>query len=469
MNKKIILILIIIISVNIFAQNGSIEYNNDQEILNVWGNNYEMGFAQGYLLNERIVFFFHDMLFNVFGLSVLEYQFMYAQFWSKFEIPQRYVTEAAAVIEGIEAAGHSVYSDSLGRDLDSTDIIIGNSAVDIMYIYGKKSPMACSSISAWANPTMEDSILNGTVIMGRNLDFSSTYYMRDNAMIMTFSPDSMKDFVSFGYPGMISVITGMNEDMLVVEMNMGYHTNNTVDSVKYEPFQFTQRDILEQSDFNGNDTVDFYDVYDKCKAVLNSGSWLCHTIYPFIDTSCICAAVIECVNETCDTFRTAVNDSNLAPFFLLMLNHEEVNYTPYNDSRYTTVLNELVVDSSGTCEHIWHIMDLISQKSTIQTMLFLPNDSSFYISFADSNNNAPSISSEFYLWTDLFPNHDLSGIKKNNYKIQIPQIMTSNELIMLNNIKIYDINGRIVDINHIKPGIYFIFPNNKPQKITLLN
>lgn len=467
---KYIIILMLSMSCMIAsAQNGSLEYVGDQEILNVWGNNYEMGYGHGYMLNERIVDFFHDMAFNVFGLSVSKYKYVYAQFYSKFDVPRPYVIEARGIIDGIEGAGYSVYSDSLGRELDSTDVLLANSIMDVNYVYGKKSPMACSSFSAWGNPTLEDSILNGTVVMGRNLDFNSSYMMRDNALIITFSPDSAKDFVSFAYPGMISVLSGMNEDMLVVEENMGFHISNTVDSIKYEPFQFTLRDILEQSDYNGNDTVDFLDVFDKCRDVLNSGSWLLHTVYPFIDTSYICAAVIECVNESGDTFRTSRDDKELYPWFLLMLNHEEVNYTPYSDARYNAVLDELAVDSSGTREHIWHIMNLISQSTTIQTMLFMPNDSSFYISFADSFTRASQIYPQFYKWHDLFPNHDLSGIEHTREEKQTQFIYTVKELRLMSIESIYDVNGRRTEMHYLKPGIYFIQIDNSTRKILLIN
>jgi len=466
-------VIFLLIPFAAFGVNGSIEYNGEQEILNLWGSNYEMGYAQGYLLNQRIIDLFVDYLFNGLGMSPAVYTYLYNQYWNYFTVPSHYRTEAKGLLDGIVDAGLSIYLDSLSRNMDSTDVLITNSFGDISYIFSYLNPFGCSSLSSWGNATLGDTLLYGDIIMGRNLDFTHTEMMLRNALIMTFDPDNGKNWVGFGYPGIISSISGMNEDMLAVEMNMGYHTNTINFSSKFEPFQFTQREILEISDYNGNDTVNYRDVFEKCIDSPNSGSWLCHTMVPYIDSSTIAAAVIECVNESGDTFRTAENDTNLRPWNLLLLNHEEVNYAPIYDPRYSIVLDSINADSNITTERMFNIMRAVSSYNTIQTMLFLPNDSLFAISFADSLHNAANKTPYWYRWVDLFPNHS-TGVEEIKPVDKQSNILLYSEFIKLlkkGEVIAYNISGRRVnsaEIPSISSGIYFIRRENPTRIYKLL-
>lgn len=469
MKKQIILLLLIFFPHFMLGQNGSIEYNGEQEILNVWGTNYEMGYAQGYLLNRRIVDFAVDYLFNGMGISPAEYNYIYSQYWDYFTVPTHYITEANGMLDGIIDAGYSIYIDTLGRDMDSTDVLIANSIGDVSYIFSYLAPFGCTSLSSWGNATNQDTLLEGNIIMGRNLEFTHTDMMLKNGLLMTFDPANGKDWVGFGYPGIISCISGMNQDMLAVEMNMGYHTNTIYFNPKLKPFQFTHREVLEISDYNGNDTVNFHDVYENCLASPNAGSWLCHNIVPYIDSSVISAAVIECVNESGDTFRTAMDDTNFCPWNLLLLNHEEVNYAPPYDPRYNIILDSIKGDSNVTTERMFNIMRCVSHSNTIQTMLFLPNDSMFAISFADSANNSANKIPYWYHWNDLFPNHG-SGIKEKTQKIISQRLLFYPEfldMIKKENVIVYNICGRKIDkrdAHILSAGIYFVRTKN-PTKI----
>jgi hypothetical protein len=469
MKKQIILLIFLVFPSFMLGQNGSIEYNGEQEILNVWGTNYEMGYAQGYLLNKRIIDFAEDFLFNGMGISPSEYNYLHSQYWDYFTVPNQYISEANGLLDGIVDAGYSIYIDTLGRNMDSTDVLIANSIGDVSYIFAYLKPLGCTSLSSWGNATNQDTLLNGNIIMGRNLDFTHTDMMLVNALLMTFDPNNGKDWVGFGYPGIISCISGMNEDMLAVEMNMGYHTNTIYFDPKLEPFQFIQREILEISDYNGNDTVNFHDVYEKCLVSANAGSWLCHNIVPYIDSSVISATVIECVNESGDTFRTAMDDTNFRPWNLLLLNHEEVNYTPPYDPRYDIILDSINADSNITTERMLNIMKSVSHNNTIQTMLFLPNDSMFAISFADSANNSANKTPYWYHWSDLFPNHG-SGIKERTPKMKSGRLLLFSEfldIIKKEELVVYSISGRKINPRNVRmlsSGIYFIRAKN-PERI----
>jgi hypothetical protein len=471
--KTIISFLFLIVPLILLGQNGSLEYNGEQEILNVWGTNYEMAYAHGYLLNQRITDFAIDFLFNGMGISPGEYQYVYSQYWTYFTVPAHFREEANALLAGIVDGGGTIFIDSLGRDMDSTDVIIANSLGDLAYLFAIEGIFNCSSLSSWGNATLQDTLLNGNIAMGRNLDFTHTNLTLREALIMTFDPYSGKDWVGFGYPGIISCISGMNEDMLGVEMNMGYHTATPNFPPKLEPFQFTQREILEISDYNGNDTIDFRDPFEKCKDSPNTGSWLCHVVVPYADSATIAAAVLECVNESGDTFRTAMNDTNFRPWNLLMLNHEEVNYTPPYDPRYGVVLDSIRANPHISTERMWNIMRAVSWQHTIQTMMFLPNDSMIAISFADSANNAAQKTPYWYHWSDLFPNHG-TAIKETREKMERGTILFYSQF--LNTIQedhsaVYTASGRRLnpsEITTISSGVFFIKSKACIRKVMLI-
>lgn len=141
--KRFTLILFsLLITLEATAIKGSLERNGDQEILNVWGSNYEMGFAQGYLLNKRIVNVFSELLFEAVDLSYLEYEFVHLNYNNYFVVPQKYKREAEGIIDGIVAAGEDIYIPGLLRDMDITDILIVNSTFDLYYVFLAIRPSA---------------------------------------------------------------------------------------------------------------------------------------------------------------------------------------------------------------------------------------------------------------------------------------------------------------------------------------
>ena len=469
--KKFILILsFLIITSEVTAINGSLRYNGEQEILNLWGSNYEMGFAQGYLLNKRIVDFFSEFFFGIVDLSSLEYQYIHLNYNNYFVVPQKYKEEAEGLIDGIEAYGEDIYITELNRDLNVTDILIANSVLDLSYVFSSRQPLGCSSLSAWGKVTQNDTLIKGNIIIGRNFDLLHEICVAERGLIMTFEPDSGKAWVSFGYPMVIAPISGINEDMLFGAINVGYHYNTPNTTPRMEPIQFVQREIFETSDFNQDDTVNFRDPYEKILEVNNAGAWLLHTVIPYVDSSTISAAVLECVNESGDTFRTSENDENLYPWYLLALNHEEVNYEPIYDPRYYIALDSIQADSNITLNRVQNIMKALAYENTLQTLFFLPNDSLFAVSFADSIHNASYFYPVWYKWSDLFPNHEpMEELLENREDLLL--LPDLERLIYTEEISIFSIIGRkiaIADINELPSGFFIVKVHNSGKSYKLL-
>lgn len=470
MKKFVLIFFFLIVTSDATAINGSLRYSGDQEILNLWGTNYEMGFAQGYLLNKRIVDFLSEFCFEIIDLSSFEYEYLHLNYINYFVVPQKYKREAEGIINGIIAAGEDLYIDQLHRDMDVVDILLGNTTFDINYVFLGQENFGCSSLSAWGKPTLNDTLIKGNIILGRNLDLTHQISTVERGLIMTYQPDSGKSWIGFGFPGIISTISGVNEDMLTLAINAGYHTNTPNKAPRMVPLQFVLREVLEVSDYNQDDIVNFRDPYEKILEVNNAGAWLLHTVTPYVDSSTISAAVIECVNESGDTFRISENDENFYPWYLLALNHEEVNYAPIYDSRYNTVLDSLKIDSGITFNRIRNIIKTVACENTLHTMFFLPNDSLFAISFADSLHDASYFTPVWYKWNDLFPNHETLEelLEKKENLLLLPDL---ERLIYTEEISIFSVAGRkmaVENINKLPSGFFILKVHNSGKSYKLL-
>jgi hypothetical protein len=199
------------------AINGSIEYNGTQKILNLWGTNYEMGYAHGYLMASEIRDIIDTYLVGTIGYgSVGRYNdFLEAQeryvAW-----PSQYLEEINGIEAGMAASGKNRYVPSLGRNIEAKDLKALNLLPEF-FVY-------CSSFGVWGNATGD----TGT-ILARNLDFyfdPQGNFVNDQILI-TYEPNGGRRFASVTWPGMVGVVSGMNEDGVSLTVNMGNDQNST--------------------------------------------------------------------------------------------------------------------------------------------------------------------------------------------------------------------------------------------------
>lgn len=98
---------------------------------------------------------------------------------------------------------------------------------------------ACSCVTATGKARGSKNAL-----FGRNLDFIDMGFLHRFSIVTVVEPKQGKRFVSLGFPGMIGVISGMNEDglaaaVMVVHSDSGCQTGT--------PFSLLFRQVLEQS------------------------------------------------------------------------------------------------------------------------------------------------------------------------------------------------------------------------------
>ena len=203
-----------------------LQYVNSIPVLTVRGTPAQMGAAVGTLalkpgvrlldyprdlLKHRRV----DLLWNTFLGSG---RTMYKQF------PADYQEEMEAMVKSAGAE----------RDL----LIAGNTFFDLKKVF------ACSAVGIDKGRSA-----TGGPLLARNLDYPSLGYVQHYSLITVYRPKGKKAFASVGFPGIVGVLSGMNEDGLalgvleVFEMKDGEGQFD----VKGIPYALCLRQVLEEA------------------------------------------------------------------------------------------------------------------------------------------------------------------------------------------------------------------------------
>lgn len=158
------------------------------------GSATEMGEQHGRELSDRIRFL-HTNYLDVFlarigtGTRMLAYGGA-----TMFE--QKLSPEHRAEVQGLAA----------GAGLDERSIMLGQCFLDLT------SMVACSTVSLPAEASAD-----GVARMGRNLDFPSLNVLDSRSAVLVFKPsDGRYAFASITWPGLLGVLSGMNEHGLVL-------------------------------------------------------------------------------------------------------------------------------------------------------------------------------------------------------------------------------------------------------------
>ena len=126
----------------------------------------------------------HYLMPQLKGATLVEARVEAASF-ELYMLPEhRAETQALAA-----AAGLSVY-----------DAMLGQCYLDLMPITG------CSTITLPASASPD-----GVARFGRNLDFPSLGILQNQTVLMIYHPQGKYQFAAIGWPGMVGVVSGMNE------------------------------------------------------------------------------------------------------------------------------------------------------------------------------------------------------------------------------------------------------------------
>jgi isopenicillin-N N-acyltransferase like protein len=181
------------------------------------GSPQEMGAEHGRRFHDQIINLFQNYLLPQLPGNLRIQAHLAAALFELYMLPD----QRAEVTALAGAVGLNIY-----------DAMLAQCYLDLMPITG------CSTISlpAGASP-------DGVARMGRNLDFNAQGILDRHSVLMIYRPAEKYQFAAIGWPGMIGVLSGMNEYGLCLA-NM--EVDRTMRSPDAMPYTLLYRTILER-------------------------------------------------------------------------------------------------------------------------------------------------------------------------------------------------------------------------------
>ena len=469
-----------IVSTQLCAQvNGYKEDIQGIPIIHVWGTDYEMGYALGYLDGDRYAIMMEQIILPAFG----EYwELDRTCFSTYFTVHPRAEDMVNGIIDGIgDRADSILFSPALGRYYDNLDIHVGSALTDITAVLFGKSDKACTSLSAWDAATASDPELQGAPLLARNLDVEYHPLLAEMHVVKVFDPNSGNRTVMYGYPISLDCSTAMNEHGVCITRNAAYHDTISSYDPPFMPIGYAAMIGLMEDDFDNSGTNDLEDLLTALTEWNRAPSKNLHVAAPrslgYLNEP---AVVLEINNDQGYVFRTAESDTVLGPEHMAATNHTRLLYPPDYCNRYNLLSNSIAADPDMTINRSWNLMGDCDIPGwwTELTVIFLPESRKTGIAFCDSIEESWEKDPVWLTWDMLFPTTGVEPAAESNetslYSIY-PNPSSTQITIVLpttpqNNtsLTIYNLCGKelitkritelktVVDVSGLKSGIYYL-------------
>ena len=383
--------------------NGVLRQVGNQQVLNLWGGNYEMGYAHGYLLADKIRDLVdHYMIGMIANGSVSTYNALLAKDAAGTYIWQAPdMNEVQGIADGMVASGKNLYVGSLGRNIDVRDVRAFNLQEEFAF--------GCSGFGAWGNATA-----NGNTIMARNFDFNydSEGDIANDQIVIAYEPTGMARFVSIAWPGFVGLYSGLNESGVTILDNKGNGSNATA-----APFA-VEADFLR----NIIESTTIYNYTYEPLSLANTVTELPTEIYLIgIPNQGLANPVYVLEDGTTQNLNryASYTDPSYNDFIVATNHFVELLPPPTSGdtlSRYNTIRNTLInllssgdskVDSTEAFNILKSVANIVAP--TLYSMVVRPNTMDLDLSFGKVVNGtftaATSLQPQTYTWASLFPEH----------------------------------------------------------------
>jgi acyl-CoA:6-aminopenicillanic acid acyl transferase len=185
---------------------GSLAYTNGQLVLRLKGSPKELGEQHGFMLKQSI----QRMVQEYVNGQVCDGD-------------EEYLARLLRAVRRMKPSLPTWYSEELdacarAADVDPDMLLLAQSEGCIREICaGGRPEPACSSYVAFGRPKLSD----GGMRVGRNLDYMSSGFVRNCAMVMYVEPEGGHAFVSVGWTGILGGWTFVNEWGLTLACHLG--------------------------------------------------------------------------------------------------------------------------------------------------------------------------------------------------------------------------------------------------------
>lgn len=369
---------------------GELVVLHDVPVLRVWGDDYDRGYAHGYLLADDAIAFLSTTLLSPKMLPDIEVyeQKILPMVQQRFDIQEPRLAELKGMLRGItDARGEKgIRLERLNRDLTLADLIAGNSLADWVRL-------GCSSFSAWGSATPD-----GKTITARNLDyFDLTGLRTQHVLIVHINPGpGVRSWVSIGWPGFTGACTAINEDGVTLSMHDSNGRKPTHRG-QFVPRTYALRDAIEQA--HAASAIEDVERVLQREASLTGNNF--HVSGPYrgkIDPATVFEYDGDVMQGKGVTRRVAADEkSEPLAEVLLCTNHYCRRAAPKACARYArikayleklrsedrkidiTIARDVMRSVAGPSE--------VQPSDTVHSVVFLPNDKEFYVSFADAEQH----------------------------------------------------------------------------------
>lgn len=459
--------------------NGELTSVGDKYILQVWGSHYERGYAQGYLLAPRIMQVFSSYFFPyVAANSVGRYNNMLDYYVTYYETGAGFQSEAEGLVAGMIASGQSLYHGPLQRDLNVGDILLVNAIVDIPYATNLRDlDLACSSLSSYAEATLDDPTLQGSLVITRLLDWTRNSNLINNPLLVVHHPSEPEEvkWMSFTYPGLIGALSAVNQYGHAAFLNMG-NIHASSETYALDAVLLSVRKGIEIMNFNQDQLYNADDPWAAISGDQHISGTIIHNVWE--SSGEVMAQVIE-TNNSGTARRFYHENGNLNGRNLAATNHFRSLYPAVPCYRYDNIQDALATDASMSVDRQWSLLGTAAGVSTnLMAIQYIP--SSGVVKWSVATSTGPAYSAPPYEFDadDLFayevatddPTVPNLAFQLSVYPNPCPceaelKFSSSNTL---NRMGIYNLRGQLLDsrplssakgiisVAGLKAGIYFI-------------
>jgi isopenicillin-N N-acyltransferase like protein len=136
-------------------------------------------------------------------------------------------------------AAYQTELDEMGKaaKADHQRLVVGNTMFDL------KNVFACSAVLV-----EKDRSATGGPMLARNLDYPSLGYINEYSLVTVYRPKGKHAFASVGFPGLVGVVSGMNDAGLTVAVLevMDAKAGEPKFNIEGVPYQLCLRKMLEE-------------------------------------------------------------------------------------------------------------------------------------------------------------------------------------------------------------------------------
>jgi hypothetical protein len=305
-----------------------------------------------------------------------------------FIYDEKYGQIAQGMLDGMTDHGVSIYSATLGEDLNFKDVLIANSIPDFTAFsdFGIRGP-GCSDLMCWGEAT-QNSELGGELVISRNLDWDNSPLLIENALIIIWRAAEGQRFITFGFTGLIGALSGFNESGIVTFQNMGNH-NMAPAGTDFYPVNLAQRNGLESWDYNQDGMCSPADVTDAVLAHNVASTYIINSAGP--NNFEHPAEILEIHNQYGSEVRTVEDNLFDLGDNLASTNHFRKLRPPTYCYRYNRFVDSLETSNQLGILRNWSVLKAGGVNTNLQTIQFIPYLNLLRFSFAEIGTPAYQI------------------------------------------------------------------------------